>query len=180
MLAWSNCSDVLAVGTVKGNMQLYFVKERRKMPVAAKHTKRVCAGSWALNENILALAAHDRTVSAACLTHARCSTFPASASSDTSTSTSSAWRSHLTATQCWMPRPPVQVTISNLSGDTLKTLEFKGDPVQLCAAARKDERPGSAKTKVGCMSALPAGSWCWLSHNKAGSHSLQLVDVSAA
>lgn len=63
MLAWSNCSDVLAVGTVKGNLQLYFVKERRKMPVAAKHTKRVCAGSWALNENILALAAHDRTVS---------------------------------------------------------------------------------------------------------------------
>lgn len=62
-MAWSNCSAVLAVGTVKGNLQLYFVKERRKMPVAAKHSKRVCAGSWALNENILALAAQDRTVS---------------------------------------------------------------------------------------------------------------------
>jgi len=42
----------------------------------------------------------------------------------------------------------VQLTISNLSGDTLKTLEFKGDPLQLCAAACKDERPGSAKSKV--------------------------------
>jgi hypothetical protein len=62
MLSWSNCSAVLAAATVKGNLQLYFVKERRKMPVAAKHTKRVCAGSWALHENILALAAQDRMV----------------------------------------------------------------------------------------------------------------------
>jgi hypothetical protein len=72
-MAWSNCSAVLAVGTVKGNLQLYFVKERRKVPVAAKHTKRVCAGSWALNENLLALAAQDRTVSTVRFTHA-CST----------------------------------------------------------------------------------------------------------
>jgi hypothetical protein len=35
-----------------------------------------------------------------------------------------------------------------VSGDTLKTVEFKGDPVQLCAAVCKDERPGSAKGKV--------------------------------
>lgn len=84
----------------------------------------------------------------------------------------------MTATQCWMLLPPVQVTISNLSGDTLKALEFKGDPVQLCAAACKDERPGSVKSKVGCMSALSAGSW--LSDHKADSHSLQLVDISAA
>lgn len=62
-LSWSACSAVLAVGTVKGNLQLYFVKERRKMPVAAKHTKRVCASSWALHEDILAMAALDRTVS---------------------------------------------------------------------------------------------------------------------
>jgi hypothetical protein len=54
---------VLAVGTVKGNLQLYFVKERRKMPVAAKHTKRVCASTWALHEDILAMAALDRAVS---------------------------------------------------------------------------------------------------------------------
>jgi WD40 repeat protein len=62
VLSWSNCSAVLAVGTVKGNLQLYFVKEHRKVPVAAKHTKRICAGSWALSENILALAAADKTV----------------------------------------------------------------------------------------------------------------------
>jgi hypothetical protein len=43
-----------------------------------------------------------------------------------------------------------QVTISNLSGDTLKTLEIKGDPLQLCAADCKNERSGSgSKTKVG-------------------------------
>lgn len=63
VLSWSNCSAVLAVGTVKGNLQLYFVKEHRKVPVAAKHTKCICAGSWALSENILALAAADKTVS---------------------------------------------------------------------------------------------------------------------
>jgi len=63
MLSWSNCSAVLAVSTVKGNLQLYFIKERRKMPVVAKHTKRVCTGAWGLNENILALAALDKTVS---------------------------------------------------------------------------------------------------------------------
>lgn len=45
----------------------------------------------------------------------------------------------------------MQVTISNLSGDTLKTLEFKGDPLQLCAAVCKDERPGSAKSKVSAL-----------------------------
>lgn len=66
VLSWSNCSAVLAVGTVKGNLQLYFVKEHRRVPVAAKHTKRICAGSWALSENILALAASDRTVSSGC------------------------------------------------------------------------------------------------------------------
>lgn len=66
MLCWSNCSAVLAVGTVKGNLQLYFIKEHRKMPVLAKHTKRVCAGAWALSENTLAMAALDRTVSSTC------------------------------------------------------------------------------------------------------------------
>lgn len=63
MLSWSNCSAVLAACTVKGNLQLYFIKERRKVPVVAKHTKLVCAGTWALNDNILALAALDRMVS---------------------------------------------------------------------------------------------------------------------
>lgn len=73
MLSWANCSAVLAVGTVKGNLQLYFVKEHRKVPVAAKHTKRICAGTWALSENILALAASDRTVRGCGRLHKGCS-----------------------------------------------------------------------------------------------------------
>jgi hypothetical protein len=48
----------------------------------------------------------------------------------------------------------LQVTISNLSGDTLKTVEFKGDPLQLCSAVCKDERPGSAKAKVSSLRQL--------------------------
>jgi hypothetical protein len=48
----------------------------------------------------------------------------------------------------------LQVTISSLSGDTLKTVEFKGDPLQLCSAMCKDERPGSAKAKVGPLTQI--------------------------
>ena len=46
------------------------------------------------------------------------------------------------------PHLAVQVTISNLSGDTLKSLEFRGDPLQLCSATCKDERPSSGHAKV--------------------------------
>lgn len=64
MIAWSNSSSgspVLAVGTVKGNLQLYNIRERRRTPIVGKHTKRVCCGVW--SSSVLAMAALDKTVS---------------------------------------------------------------------------------------------------------------------
>lgn len=67
-------------------------------------------------------------------------------------SSSSSRQARLPACQCRLTEKSaaaaLQVTISNVSGDTLKTVEFKGDPVQLCAATCKNERPSSAKGKV--------------------------------
>lgn len=62
MLAWSKSgSGMLAVGTAKGNLQLYNVREKRCTPVVGKHTKRVCVGVW--NKTVLAMAGLDKTVS---------------------------------------------------------------------------------------------------------------------
>lgn len=64
MIAWSNSSSgspVLAVGTVKGNLQLYNIRERRRTSIVGKHTKRVCCGVW--SSSVLAMAALDKTVS---------------------------------------------------------------------------------------------------------------------
>lgn len=63
MIAWAKSSLVLAVGTVKGNLQLFNIREKRKTPIVGKHTKRVCNGAWT-KDNILAMAALDKTVSA--------------------------------------------------------------------------------------------------------------------
>jgi WD repeat-containing protein 19 len=63
MIAWSKSSSgshVLAVGTVKGNLQLYNIRERRRTPIVGKHTKRVCCGVW--SSSVLAMAALDKTV----------------------------------------------------------------------------------------------------------------------
>jgi WD40 repeat protein len=65
MLSWSKSSSgspVLAVGTVKGNLQLYNIRERRRTPIVGKHTKRVCCGVW--SSSVLAMAALDKTVRA--------------------------------------------------------------------------------------------------------------------
>jgi hypothetical protein len=38
----------------------------------------------------------------------------------------------------------LQVTISNQSGETLKTVNFKGEPLELCEASCKDDGRRSA------------------------------------
>lgn len=63
MIAWSQCSSTLAVGTAKGALQLYAAREQRRTPVVGKHTKRVCAGAWSAAGDVLAMAALDKTVS---------------------------------------------------------------------------------------------------------------------
>jgi WD repeat-containing protein 19 len=52
----------LAVGTAKGNLQLFHIQERRRIPIVGKHTKRVCTSIWS-KDNVLALAGLDKTVS---------------------------------------------------------------------------------------------------------------------
>lgn len=63
MLAWAKSSPVLAVGTVKGNLQLFHTKEMRRSPIVGKHTKKVCNGVWT-KDDILAMASLDKTVGA--------------------------------------------------------------------------------------------------------------------
>ncbi len=62
MLVWSKVGASLAVGTAKGNVQLYNTQTARKVPIVGKHTKRVVCGVWN-RENMLALAGMDKTVS---------------------------------------------------------------------------------------------------------------------
>lgn len=62
MVSWAKSSPVLAVGTVKGNLQLYHIREKRRIPIVGKHTKKVCNGVWT-KDNLLAMASLDKTVS---------------------------------------------------------------------------------------------------------------------
>jgi hypothetical protein len=61
MLAWSRVGATLAVGTSKGNLQLFHTREKRSVPVLGKHTKRVVCGTWS-HSGVLGLASLDRTV----------------------------------------------------------------------------------------------------------------------
>lgn len=58
---WSKYSHLLAIGTMKGNVILYNHRNRRKVPIIGKHTKRIHSGIWSVN-NILALGGDDRTL----------------------------------------------------------------------------------------------------------------------
>lgn len=67
-MAWAPGSPLLAVGTIKGNLQLHHVVERRRVPILGKHTKRIAAVAWGCDRT-LALASLDKTVREAA--HAR-------------------------------------------------------------------------------------------------------------
>jgi hypothetical protein len=41
----------------------------------------------------------------------------------------------------------LQVTISDQAGETLKTMNFKGEPLELCVASCKDDGKGPAGAK---------------------------------
>jgi hypothetical protein len=62
-LAWSRSGSMLAVGTAKGNLLLYSSRERRKLPVVGKATRRIVSVVWS-RDGRLALASADKTVSA--------------------------------------------------------------------------------------------------------------------
>lgn len=62
MLTWSKAGATLAVGTSKGNLQLFHSRERRLAHIVGKHTKRVACGVWN-KAGALAMAALDKMVS---------------------------------------------------------------------------------------------------------------------
>lgn len=62
MIAWAKASLILAIGTVKGNLQLYHIREKRRTPIVGKHTKRIANGVWTKGD-ILAMASFDKNVS---------------------------------------------------------------------------------------------------------------------
>ncbi|XP_066931056.1 WD repeat-containing protein 19-like isoform X2 [Clytia hemisphaerica] len=61
-LLWSKNSQILAVGTNKGNLLLYNHQTQRKIPVLGKHARKISCGCWN-SENLIALAGEDRLLS---------------------------------------------------------------------------------------------------------------------
>lgn len=60
-LKWSNVSELLVVGTSKGNIVVYNQETRKKIPVLGKHPRRITCGAWS-KENALALGSDDKTL----------------------------------------------------------------------------------------------------------------------
>ncbi|GBF91989.1 hypothetical protein Rsub_04713 [Raphidocelis subcapitata] len=61
-IAWARGGGTLAAATAKGNLQLFQLQKRRRVPIVGKHTKRVLCGAWNA-EGLLLLGAADKTVS---------------------------------------------------------------------------------------------------------------------
>ncbi|XP_017769670.1 PREDICTED: WD repeat-containing protein 19 [Nicrophorus vespilloides] len=61
-ILWSKNAPVLAVGTSKGNVSIYNHTTSKRIPIIAKHTKKITCGAWNA-ENLLALGSEDKTIS---------------------------------------------------------------------------------------------------------------------
>lgn len=59
ILSWNKKGDILAAGTSKGNLLLWFSRERKKIPIVGKHTKKIVSALWN-RDNILTMAGQDR------------------------------------------------------------------------------------------------------------------------
>eukprot|EP00940_MAST-03C_sp_MAST-3C-sp2_P000948 g948.t1 len=60
-LQWSKSGAQVAIGTCSGNLILYCLDSRRKVPVLGKHTGTVVCGAWN-RQNFLALCSQDKTL----------------------------------------------------------------------------------------------------------------------
>ncbi|XP_076446829.1 WD repeat-containing protein 19-like isoform X2 [Babylonia areolata] len=60
-LLWAKSSQLLAVGTIKGNLLIYNHQTSRKIPIIGKHTKKITCGAWSA-EGLLALGSEDKTI----------------------------------------------------------------------------------------------------------------------
>ncbi|GAB0091086.1 WD repeat-containing protein 19 [Sergentomyia squamirostris] len=61
-IMWAKQSQLVAVGTTRGNLAIYSNQTTRRIPVLGKHAKRISCGVWS-KENILALGSDDKTLS---------------------------------------------------------------------------------------------------------------------
>ncbi|KAJ3160276.1 WD repeat-containing protein 19, partial [Irineochytrium annulatum] len=59
-LAWSHAGDVLAVGSMKGNLLLYNRRTSKKIPIIGKHSKAIVCAAWS-REDVLACGSLDNT-----------------------------------------------------------------------------------------------------------------------
>jgi len=60
-MAWSKSGAYLAMGTGKGNLLMYSMRERRKTPYVGKHTRRITHAVWN-KDDLLATAGLDQAV----------------------------------------------------------------------------------------------------------------------
>ncbi|XP_076468006.1 WD repeat-containing protein 19-like [Babylonia areolata] len=60
-LLWAKTSQLLAVGTTKGNLLIYNHQTDSKVSVMGKHTKKITCGAWS-QRALLALGSEDRSV----------------------------------------------------------------------------------------------------------------------
>lgn len=61
ILLWSKVGPQLAIGTAKGNLVIYRKDNRKKVPILGKHSKKIVAGAWSM-DNKLTLGAEDNTI----------------------------------------------------------------------------------------------------------------------
>ncbi|KAJ3412566.1 WD repeat-containing protein 19 [Chytridiales sp. JEL 0842] len=59
-LAWNSSSEILAVGTTKGNLLIFNRRTLKKVPVLGKHSKAILSVAWS-EENVLACTSADQT-----------------------------------------------------------------------------------------------------------------------
>jgi WD repeat-containing protein 19 len=58
-MCWAKSSQLLAVGTAKGNLLIYNHRTTKKVPIMGKHSKKIISGAWNI-DNKLALGSADR------------------------------------------------------------------------------------------------------------------------
>lgn len=61
-IIWSKHSQILAVGTTRGNLAIYNYQTSKRTPVVGKHSKRINCGAWS-TQKILALGSDDKSFS---------------------------------------------------------------------------------------------------------------------
>lgn len=61
-IIWSKKSQLLAVGTIRGNLSIYNHQTMKRIPILGKHSKRIICGSWS-SDNLLALGSDDKSFS---------------------------------------------------------------------------------------------------------------------